>query len=123
MSGRQLSDDRTERILVMLSVAGFWASAVLLPLLLIWLWSGLTGAADPAARDPRLMLALVAVPLSPCFALMPVGIWHFRKFLSVRRAFHGIDLLPPLALVCLAILYTMMADGSVGDVLPFMGKK
>jgi hypothetical protein len=116
-------EDRAERILVMLSVASFWTAAVLLPLMLVWLWSSIAAAPDGSGKDPRLLLALVAVPLSPCFALVPVGLWHIRKFLSVRREFHGVDLLPPLSLVCLGILYTLVADASVGDILPFMARE
>jgi hypothetical protein len=115
-------EDWAERILVMLSVVSFWTTVVLLPLMLAWLWGGMAAAPDGGGKDPRLLLALVAVPLSPCFALLPVGLWHLRKFLRLRRAFHGIDLLPPLSLVCLGILYTMVADVSVGEVLPFMAR-
>ncbi len=122
MTAGPFGEDRAERILVMLSVVSFWTTVVLLPLMLAWLWGGMAAAPDGGGKDPRLLLALVAVPLSPCFALLPVGLWHLRKFLRLRRAFHGIDLLPPLSLVCLGILYTMVADVSVGEVLPFMAR-
>jgi hypothetical protein len=118
-----VSEDPAERIAVMVSVAGFWATVVLLPLMLVWLWDSIGEAGEPGARDPKLLLALVAVPLAPSFALIPAGLWHLRKFLNVRRAFYGLDLLPPLSLFCLALLYTLVADVSVGDVLPFMARE
>lgn len=122
MSQAGMSEDRAERVMVAVSVVCFWATVLLLPVLLMWLWGSLAPSPDGSAKDPMLLVTLVAVPLAPCFAMIPVGLWHIRKFVDVHREFAGIDLLALLSVLCILTLFTAVADISGGDAMPFLAK-
>ena len=110
-----MSDDRAERIAVTVSVIAFWLTAVLIPVMIAMLWGAFPRTADGGERDPRLFLAVTAVPMLPCFALLAAGTWNIRLFLDWRRHFGGLDVLSLTSAVCLAILLTLAADFSVKD--------
>lgn len=97
---------RTDRRLVAVSVACFWATLVLVPLLLGWAWHLLGEGHFGSQKDPRLLLAVALVPLSPCFATIAAGCWHIRRYTQVRRPLYGLDLLPIVSAFCIATLVT-----------------
>ena len=108
-----MTDDRAERIVVTVSVATFWFVLAAVPVLIFLLWEGLPRSNEGGGRDPRLLLALVAAPMFPCFALIASGLWNLSTFTTVKRAFNGLDVLCFTALLCLAILITIAINNSV----------
>ena len=97
---------RTDRILVAVSVVSFWATLVLIPVLLAWGWHLLGEGHYGSQKDPRLLLAVSLVPLSPCFATIIFGCWHIRRYLQFRRPLRELDLLPIVSAFCIATLVT-----------------
>ncbi len=95
-----------DRILVVVSVVSFWATIVLVPLLLAWGWQLLGEGHYGSSQDPRLLLAAALVRLSPCFATIVLGGWHIRRYLRFRRPLRELDLLPIVSVFCIATLAT-----------------
>jgi hypothetical protein len=97
---------RADRILVAVAVVSFWATVVLVPLMLAWAWHLLGEGHFGSQKDPRLLLAVTLVPLSPCFATIGVGFWHIRYYRQFRRPLRELDLLPIVSAFCIAMLAT-----------------
>ncbi len=97
---------RADRILVAVAVVCFWATIVLVPLMLAWAWHLLGEGHFGSQKDPRLLVAVTLVPLSPCFATIGVGFWHIRRYRQFRRPLRDLDLLPIVSGFCIATLTT-----------------
>lgn len=102
----ETKNSRTDQILVAVSVVSFWATIILVPLLLTWVWHLLGEGHYGSQKDPRLLLAVSLVPLSPCFATIIVGGWHIRRYVQFRRPLRELDLLPIVSAFCIATLVT-----------------
>jgi len=102
----ETKNSRTDQILVAVSVVSFWATIILVPLLLAWVWHLLGEGHYGSQKDPRLLLAVSLVPLSPCFATIIVGGWHIRRYVQFRRPLRELDLLPIVSAFCIATLVT-----------------
>jgi hypothetical protein len=103
------TDDIAERILVAVSVISFWAMLVVVPALLALTWDALGQGHYGSVRDPKLLVAVVLVPLSPCFAALVLGLWNIRTFGRLRREFCGLDVLSIFALTCIITLCSAVA--------------
>ena len=74
-----MSEDPAERWAVRASVAGFWLALALLPVTLGWLWREIAPTDGQGGKDPKLLLAMAAVPLAPCLAMVVLGAWNIRR--------------------------------------------
>ena len=101
--------DRGDRLLVMVSVVSFWATVVLVPLMLAWIWELLGEGHYGSQKDPRLLLAVTLIPMSPCFATIIAGCWHIRRYTHFKRPLTELDLLPIISIFCMAMLATAVA--------------
>lgn len=101
-------NNRTDRILVAVAVICFWATMLLVPLMLAWVWDLLGERHFGSQKDPRLLFAVTIVPLSPCFATIILGCWHIRCYVQFRRELRELDLLPIVSACVIVMLVTVL---------------